>query len=109
MSGWASMLASRTAERGWEAAVGSTFSGDDPCAMCTAASTMKRIEQGGPAKGDPAPSPSKQLKKIDAPAPDLLIESGTTDVCAAALLYPGVIDLVPQSPPQLEPPPPRRA
>jgi hypothetical protein len=43
--GWAGMLVSRTADRGWSAAVESTFSGDEPCALCKISKTIAAKEQ----------------------------------------------------------------
>jgi hypothetical protein len=64
--GWAGMLVSRTAERGLDFALKSTFSGNEPCAMCTLSKTIAAKEQGTADDGKQLPNPGgKSVKKPD--------------------------------------------
>jgi hypothetical protein len=102
--GWAGMLISRAQRLDWNAAVASTFGGEERCAMCHAAAALR--DERGP--GQPAPD-QQTLGKLPSappgPLPCLPIDGGQgseLDPPAVA----GAPDTFLAAP---QPPPPQRA
>lgn len=99
--GWAGMIASRSLDAGFGAAVASTFSGASPCCLCRAAAAM---DDRGP--GDRAAQVLQSVQKIDAPPADRLppisaAPPGTRLAMPDACARPAGAEHAP------EPPPPR--
>jgi hypothetical protein len=97
---WVGMLAVRSAERGVDAAVRSTFGGAEPCRMCVAAASLRQ-------QGDGMPAVERRdagvFKQIADPSPWLahLPPSRSEPVRPGAQRRP---ELMPAAP---EPPPPQ--
>jgi len=101
MVGWAGMLAERAGRMGWNAAVESTFSGSERCAMCHAAAALR--DEGDP--GSPVPEATKQLDKLPSAPPhaqpclDLSGSDGQPSRLPATACRPGEYRPAPQPPP----------
>ena len=103
--GWAGMLITRTAERGLSAAIDSTVSGEEPCALCKLSKTIAAKEQGATDDGKQLPA-GKSLKKPDFAHVDWYVIP-TNAVGPAVVPARVVLAFLALSPPAPEPPPPR--
>ena len=105
--GWTSMIVTRTAERGLVAAVQSTVSGDEPCALCKAAKIIAAKNQGSVEEGKQLPGPvGKSVKKPDFAHAELpVMPTLTTVVAELSVCKVHDFRALPLSAP--EPPPPR--
>lgn len=102
--GWVGMLVSRAQRLDWNAAVESTFGGEERCPMCHAAAALR--DERGP--GQPAPD-QQTLGKLPSapPSPLPCLQPGGGD---SGMLSPPAVAGAPeafQAAPQ--PPPPQRA
>ena len=102
--GWAGMLISRAQRLDWNAAVASTFGGEERCPMCHAAAALR--DERGP--GQPAPD-QQTLGKLPSappsPLPCLPIGGGVGSELEPPAVA-GPPDVVLAAP---QPPPPQRA
>ncbi len=102
--GWVGMLISRAQRMDWNAAVESTFSGEERCPMCHAAAALR--DERGP--GQPAPDQQTLGKLPSAPPspPPCLQASGSDDDGLDPPAVAGAPDAFLAAP---QPPPPQRA
>lgn len=99
--GWTGMIASRSLDGGFAAAVASTFSGEAPCTLCRAAAAMDDRDAA-----DRAAQVLKMTKRIDAQPsrradPILIAMADVLLPVPAARVRPTCVQPAP------EPPPPR--
>jgi hypothetical protein len=105
---WAGMLATRSADKGIVAAAASTFSGDEPCALCTAVKNLRAQDEAplspkpqAPDK-DPLAKTVKKSEAILAESPDFVATLSSIirwDIAAHAAPPDSILDI--------DPPPPR--